>query len=156
MMPRTPGSDAVDLLTTARGTLVAATRPDDLAAATAYAAVAQAEALARIADAIDAALCVLAGIRDRMPERPDRHAAPCCAPRTATPAEDGLRDYCNARGPEGYVCCREPGHDGPHVALTDADAFCEAWTDDDTIRAAHAAINALCAEWTIGPRVVQS
>ena len=27
----------VDLLTTARGTLVAATRPDDLAAATAYA-----------------------------------------------------------------------------------------------------------------------
>lgn len=50
---------AADLLTTARGTLVAATRPDDLAAATAYAAVAQAEALARIADAIDAALCVL-------------------------------------------------------------------------------------------------
>ena len=54
MMPRHPGSDAVDLLTTARGTLVAATRPDDLASATAYAAVAQAEALARIADAIDA------------------------------------------------------------------------------------------------------
>ena len=56
MMPRTPGSDAVDLLTTACGTLVAATRPDDLAAATAYAAVAQAEALARIADAIDGTL----------------------------------------------------------------------------------------------------
>lgn len=71
MMPRTPGSDAVDLLTTARGTLVAATRPDDLAAATAYAAVAQAEALARIADAIDDALCVLAGIRDRMPRSQD-------------------------------------------------------------------------------------
>lgn len=55
MMPRLSGSDAVDLLTTARGDFVAATRPDDLASAAAYAAVAQAEALTRIAEVLDAA-----------------------------------------------------------------------------------------------------
>ena len=59
----------------------------------------------------------------------------CYAPRTApTPDEDELRDCCNEKGPKGYACTSAPGHIGPHVALTNAYAFCEAW-NDDTIRA---------------------